>query len=85
MVVTRGDEVRADGPHRNGALRITIACTGVAAARFSLCLHVKSRHLGDAYRYPTERLVAHNQSNTRNATDDGKRIAAITLLAADIN
>ncbi|WP_162273252.1 hypothetical protein [Rubripirellula obstinata] len=34
--------------------RITIACTGVAAARFSLCLHVKSRHLGDAYRYPTE-------------------------------
>ncbi|WP_162273284.1 hypothetical protein, partial [Rubripirellula obstinata] len=48
------DEVRADGPHRNGALRITIACTGVAAAHFSLCLHVKSRHLGDAYRYPTE-------------------------------
>ncbi len=34
--------------------RITIACTGVAAARFSLCLHVKSRHLGDACRYPTE-------------------------------
>ncbi|WP_162273305.1 hypothetical protein, partial [Rubripirellula obstinata] len=34
--------------------RITIACTGVAAAHFSLCLHVKSRHLGDAYRYPTE-------------------------------
>ncbi|KAA1257293.1 hypothetical protein LF1_54420 [Rubripirellula obstinata] len=54
VVVTRGDEVRADGLHRNGALRITIACTGVAAARFSLCLHVKSRHLGDAYRYPTE-------------------------------
>ncbi|KAA1256777.1 hypothetical protein LF1_59240 [Rubripirellula obstinata] len=27
----------------------------MAAARFSLCLHVKSRHLGDAYRYPTER------------------------------
>ncbi|WP_157594074.1 DUF4274 domain-containing protein, partial [Rubripirellula obstinata] len=46
-------KVRADGPHRNGALRITIACTGVAAAHFSLCLHVKSRHLGDAYRYPT--------------------------------
>ncbi|WP_238383211.1 hypothetical protein, partial [Rubripirellula obstinata] len=45
----------ADGPHRNGALRITIACTGVAAARFPLCLHVKSRHLGDAYRYPTEK------------------------------
>ncbi|WP_238383227.1 hypothetical protein, partial [Rubripirellula obstinata] len=21
---------------------------------FSLCLHVKSRHLGDAYRYPTD-------------------------------
>ncbi|KAA1257216.1 hypothetical protein LF1_53650 [Rubripirellula obstinata] len=53
-MVTHGDEVRADGPHRNGALRITIACTGVAAAHFSLCLHVKSRHLGDAYRYPTE-------------------------------
>ncbi|KAA1257512.1 hypothetical protein LF1_53610 [Rubripirellula obstinata] len=35
-------------------MRITIACTGVAAARFSLCLHVKSRHLGDAYRYPTD-------------------------------
>ncbi|WP_238383253.1 hypothetical protein, partial [Rubripirellula obstinata] len=33
---------------------ITIACTGVAAAHFPLCLHVKSRHLGDAYRYPTE-------------------------------
>ncbi|KAA1257217.1 hypothetical protein LF1_53660 [Rubripirellula obstinata] len=53
-MVTHGDEVRADGPHRNGALRITIACTGVAAAHFSLCLHVKSRHLGDAYRYPTK-------------------------------
>ncbi|KAA1257147.1 hypothetical protein LF1_55470 [Rubripirellula obstinata] len=53
-MVTHGDEVRADGPHRNGVLRITIACTGVAAAYFSLCLHVKSRHLGDAYRYPTE-------------------------------
>ncbi|WP_160148273.1 hypothetical protein [Rubripirellula obstinata] len=52
--VTHGDEVRADGPHRNGVLRITIACTGVAAARFPLCLHVKSRHLGDAYRYPTD-------------------------------
>ncbi|WP_149753177.1 hypothetical protein [Rubripirellula obstinata] len=55
MIVTHGDEVRADGPHRNGVLRITIACTGVAAAHFSLCLHVKSRHLGDAYRYPTWR------------------------------
>ncbi|WP_162273272.1 hypothetical protein [Rubripirellula obstinata] len=54
MTVTHGDEVRADGSHRNGVLRITIACTGVAAAHFSLCLHVKSRHLGDAYRYPTE-------------------------------
>ncbi|KAA1256794.1 hypothetical protein LF1_59220 [Rubripirellula obstinata] len=54
MIVTHVDEVRADGPHRNGVSRITIACTGVAAARFSLCLHVKSRHLGDAYRYPTE-------------------------------
>ncbi|KAA1257384.1 hypothetical protein LF1_52330 [Rubripirellula obstinata] len=54
VTVTHGDEVRADGLHRNGVLRITIACTGVAAAHFSLCLHVKSRHLGDAYRYPTE-------------------------------
>ncbi|KAA1257331.1 hypothetical protein LF1_54800 [Rubripirellula obstinata] len=54
MIVTHRDEVRADGPYRDGVLRITIACTGVAAARFSLCLHVKSRHLGDAYRYPTE-------------------------------
>ncbi|WP_157593993.1 hypothetical protein [Rubripirellula obstinata] len=54
MIVTYVDEVRADGPHRNGGLRITIACTGVAAAHFSLCLHVKSRHLGDACRYPTE-------------------------------
>ncbi|WP_162273293.1 hypothetical protein [Rubripirellula obstinata] len=54
MVVTHGNEARADGLHRNGVLRITIACTGVAAAHFSLCLHVKSRHLGDAYRYPTE-------------------------------
>ncbi|WP_162273273.1 hypothetical protein [Rubripirellula obstinata] len=53
MAVTHVDEVRADGRHRNGVLRITIACTGVAAAHFSLCLHVKSRHLGDAYRYPT--------------------------------
>ncbi|WP_162273294.1 hypothetical protein [Rubripirellula obstinata] len=26
----------------------------MAAAHFPLCLHVKSRHLGDAYRYPTE-------------------------------
>ncbi|KAA1257161.1 hypothetical protein LF1_55610 [Rubripirellula obstinata] len=52
-MVTHGDEVRADGRHRNGVFRITIACTGVAAAYFSLCLHVKSRHLGDAYRYPT--------------------------------
>ncbi|KAA1262617.1 hypothetical protein LF1_51840 [Rubripirellula obstinata] len=54
MIVTYVDEVGADGRHRNGVLRITIACTGVAAAHFSLCLHVKSRHLGDAYRYPTE-------------------------------
>ncbi|KAA1257468.1 hypothetical protein LF1_53170 [Rubripirellula obstinata] len=54
VIVTHGDEVRADGSHRNGGFRITIACTGVAAAHFSLCLHVKSRHLGDAYRYPTE-------------------------------
>ncbi|KAA1257382.1 hypothetical protein LF1_52310 [Rubripirellula obstinata] len=54
VMVTHGNEVRADRPHRNGVLRITIACTGVAAARFPLCLHVKSRHLGDAYRYPTE-------------------------------
>ncbi|KAA1257095.1 hypothetical protein LF1_54950 [Rubripirellula obstinata] len=53
VTVTHVDEVRADGRHRNGVLRITIACTGVAAARFPLCLHVKSRHLGDAYRYPT--------------------------------
>ncbi|KAA1257494.1 hypothetical protein LF1_53430 [Rubripirellula obstinata] len=54
MIVTHRDEVRADGPYRDGVLRITIACTGVAAAHFSLCLHVKSRHLGDACRYPTE-------------------------------
>ncbi|KAA1257055.1 hypothetical protein LF1_56170 [Rubripirellula obstinata] len=54
MFVTHGDEVRADGPYRNGVLRITIACTGVAVADFSLCLHVNRRHLGDAYRYPTE-------------------------------
>ncbi|KAA1257373.1 hypothetical protein LF1_52220 [Rubripirellula obstinata] len=54
VMATHGDKVRADGPHRNGVLRITIACTGVAAAHFSLCLHVKPRHLGDAYRYPTE-------------------------------
>ncbi|WP_162273283.1 hypothetical protein [Rubripirellula obstinata] len=54
MLVAHRDEVRADGSHRDGVLRITIACTGVAAARFPLCLHVKSRHLGDAYRYPTE-------------------------------
>ncbi|KAA1257193.1 hypothetical protein LF1_55930 [Rubripirellula obstinata] len=54
VTVTHGDEVRADGSHCNGCFRITIACTGVAAARFPLCLHVKSRHLGDAYRYPTE-------------------------------
>ncbi|WP_149753172.1 hypothetical protein [Rubripirellula obstinata] len=52
MDVTHGDEVRADRSYRTGVLRITIACTGVAVARFSLCLHVKSRHLGDAYRYP---------------------------------
>ncbi|WP_162273286.1 hypothetical protein [Rubripirellula obstinata] len=54
MIVTHGDEVRADGSHRNGVLRITIACTGVAAAHFPLCLHAQPRHLGDAYRYPTE-------------------------------
>ncbi|KAA1256946.1 hypothetical protein LF1_57330 [Rubripirellula obstinata] len=53
-MVTYVDEVRTDGRHRNGVFRITIACTGVAAAHFPLCLHVKSRHLGDAYRYPTE-------------------------------
>ncbi|WP_149752479.1 hypothetical protein [Rubripirellula obstinata] len=53
MMVTHRDVVRADGPYRDGVLWITIACTGVAAAHFSLCLHVKSRHLGDAYRYPT--------------------------------
>ncbi|WP_149753464.1 hypothetical protein [Rubripirellula obstinata] len=56
MTATHKDEVRADGSHRDGVLRITIACTGVAAARFPLCLHVKSRHLGDAYRYPTDRI-----------------------------
>ncbi|KAA1257295.1 hypothetical protein LF1_54440 [Rubripirellula obstinata] len=54
VIVTHGDEVRADGSHNNGGFRITIACTGVAAAHFFLCLHVKSRHLGDACRYPTE-------------------------------
>ncbi|WP_261340489.1 hypothetical protein [Rubripirellula obstinata] len=40
MIVTYVDEVRTDGRHRNGVLRITITYTGVAAARFSLCLHV---------------------------------------------
>ncbi|WP_261340490.1 hypothetical protein [Rubripirellula obstinata] len=40
MIVTHRDEVCADGPYRGGVLRITIACTGVAAAHFSLCLHV---------------------------------------------
>ncbi|KAA1257369.1 hypothetical protein LF1_52180 [Rubripirellula obstinata] len=54
VMVTHGNEARAVGPYLDGAFRITIACTGVAAARFPLCLHVKSRHLGDAYRYPTE-------------------------------
>ncbi|WP_149753361.1 hypothetical protein [Rubripirellula obstinata] len=54
MIVTHEDEVRADRSYRTGVLRITIACTGVAAAHFSLCLQVKSRHLGDAYRYPTD-------------------------------
>ncbi|KAA1257168.1 hypothetical protein LF1_55680 [Rubripirellula obstinata] len=54
MIVSYVDEVRADGPYRDGVLRITIACTGVAAAHFPLCLHVNRRHLGDAYRYPTE-------------------------------
>ncbi|KAA1257269.1 hypothetical protein LF1_54180 [Rubripirellula obstinata] len=54
VIATHGNEVCAGGPHLNGVFRITIACTGVAAARFPLCLHVKSRHLGDAYRYPTE-------------------------------
>ncbi|KAA1257557.1 hypothetical protein LF1_00440 [Rubripirellula obstinata] len=53
-MVTHGDELRADRSYRIGVLRITIACTGVAAAHFPLCLHVKSRHLGDACRYPTE-------------------------------
>ncbi|KAA1257518.1 hypothetical protein LF1_00050 [Rubripirellula obstinata] len=52
--------------HRNGALRITIACTGVAAARFSLCLHVKSRHLGDAYRYPTACCLARSSATWRS-------------------
>ncbi|KAA1256848.1 hypothetical protein LF1_58690 [Rubripirellula obstinata] len=74
-MVTHGDGVRADEPHRNGVSRITIACTGVAAAHFSLCLHVKSRHLGDAYRYPTEprtftarsRPAGHNQRTTKPA------------------
>ncbi|WP_149753307.1 hypothetical protein [Rubripirellula obstinata] len=56
MFVNHGDDVRADRSYRIGVLRITIACTGVAAAHFSLCLHVKSRHLGDAYRYPTKRV-----------------------------
>ncbi|KAA1256883.1 hypothetical protein LF1_58360 [Rubripirellula obstinata] len=64
MTVTPRDEVRADRPHRNGALRITIACTGVAAAHFSLCLHVKSRHLGDAYCYPTE--IVRRYASTRS-------------------
>ncbi|KAA1257002.1 hypothetical protein LF1_57000 [Rubripirellula obstinata] len=54
VIVTHGDEVRAEGLHRNGVLRITIACTGVAVVDFSLCLQVNRRHLGDAYRYPTK-------------------------------
>ncbi|WP_149753384.1 hypothetical protein [Rubripirellula obstinata] len=57
MNVTHGDEVRADRSYHTGVSRITIACTGVAAAHFSFCLHVKSRHLGDAYRYPTDSLA----------------------------
>ncbi|KAA1257385.1 hypothetical protein LF1_52340 [Rubripirellula obstinata] len=65
MIVTHEDEVRADRSYRTGVLRITIACTGVAAAHFSLCLHVKSRHLGDAYRYPTESRVGMD-TNIRN-------------------
>ncbi|KAA1257433.1 hypothetical protein LF1_52820 [Rubripirellula obstinata] len=64
VMVTHGDEVRADGPYRDGVLRITIACTGVAAAHFSLCLHVKSRHLGDACRYPTGCAVSPLQRGT---------------------
>ncbi|WP_261340495.1 hypothetical protein [Rubripirellula obstinata] len=40
MMVTHRDKIRADGPYGDGVLRITIACTGVAAARFPLCLHV---------------------------------------------
>ncbi|KAA1257287.1 hypothetical protein LF1_54360 [Rubripirellula obstinata] len=40
VMVTHRDKIRADGPYGDGVLRITIACTGVAAARFPLCLHV---------------------------------------------
>ncbi|WP_162273282.1 hypothetical protein, partial [Rubripirellula obstinata] len=72
VIVTHRDEVRDDGPYSDGVLRITIACTGVAAARFPLCLHVKSRHLGDAYRYPTEVEPAVDSLNSRNAVDTSK-------------
>ncbi|KAA1257311.1 hypothetical protein LF1_54600 [Rubripirellula obstinata] len=80
-MVTHGDEVRADGPHRDGILRITIACTGVAAAHFPLCLHVKSRHLGDAYRYPTElrTLTARLAPCGASPTHDQTRFAPPTL------
>ncbi|WP_149753175.1 hypothetical protein [Rubripirellula obstinata] len=64
MAVTHGDEVRADGSHRNGVFRITIACTGVAVADLSLCLQVNRRHLGDAYRYPTGCSVSPLRSPT---------------------
>ncbi|KAA1257432.1 hypothetical protein LF1_52810 [Rubripirellula obstinata] len=80
MVVTHGDEVRADGPYRDGVLRITIACTRVAAARFSLCLHVKSRHLGDAYRYPTEDDPLDNTSTSKPMMQDGKSPSVATVL-----
>ncbi|KAA1256760.1 hypothetical protein LF1_59460 [Rubripirellula obstinata] len=83
MIVTHKDEVRADGPYRDGVFRITIACTGVAAARFSLCLHVKSRHLGDAYRYPTDSKARMNRESSLvlitfafASCDDGNAVAS---------
>ncbi|WP_162273311.1 hypothetical protein, partial [Rubripirellula obstinata] len=54
MVSSNPYNVYPNDGRRSSAWRITIACTGVAAAHFPLCLHVKSRHLGDAFRYPTE-------------------------------
>ncbi|KAA1257403.1 hypothetical protein LF1_52520 [Rubripirellula obstinata] len=69
MITTHVDEARADGLHRNGCLRITIACTGVAAARFSLCLHVKSRHLGDAYRYPYMCCRMHSTAKSKTSVN----------------